>query len=252
MHSSLIPGIKHELYSQSSEAFSGLQSIKELEGHNNTPLRVFYRGIATGETFISAEDHGKVGAYKQKEYNATFVSADLTRTTKGGGPHGSYLKDNISNHPNTSNASDQMKSLLSILGLSQSKTYLSFSHDCAVTEKIKMGWDPKGKGYGLIIGAYNNIGFRKRTGYVQSVMMTIIYFPALVLIAMKVYPDPKNKNHTKAKYKCLSCDRFDWDDVSCIPSEQEGHNGFKITKEDATMLAREVTLPLIKFVLHLM
>ena len=172
LHPCLRPPDDHIIFSRATDAFAGNQSVKACEALDSTPMRHLYHSIATGEPFLSAEDRGAVCAYEQKQYNATFVSADLSRTAKGGGPRGSKLKDNLSNHLNTSNANKHMKSLLSFLGLSRSKTYLSFSQDRAVKEKIKSGWDPKGRGFGIIVGAYDNIniGFRKRMGY--SIMAT--------------------------------------------------------------------------------
>ena len=67
LHASLIPGPEHELYSQSSEVFAGLQSIKDLERQDDTPLRHFYHAIATGEKCVLAEGHRKTeGAYTQR------------------------------------------------------------------------------------------------------------------------------------------------------------------------------------------
>ncbi len=59
-----------------------------------------------------------------------------------------------------------MKSLLSFLNMLQSKTYFSFSQDWAIQENIKSGQNPKDKGFGILDGAYDNIGFRKYMGYV--------------------------------------------------------------------------------------
>ena len=114
-----------------------------------------------------------VGHTNKKNNNSVFTASDLI----GGGPLGSKLKDIMSNHLNASNGGDNMKSLLSLLGLNRSKNYLSFSQDRAVDEKIKAHWDPKGKGYGVVVGQYDNIGFRKRMGYVHFVMVTILFFP---------------------------------------------------------------------------
>ena len=114
-----------------------------------------------------------VGHTNKKNNNSVFTASDLI----GGGPLGSKLKDIMSNHLNASNGGDNMKSLLSLLGLNRSKNYLSFSQDRAVDEKIKAHWDPKGEGYGVVVGQYDNIGFRKRMGYVHFVMVTILFFP---------------------------------------------------------------------------
>jgi len=35
-----------------------------------------------------------------------------------------------------------------------------------VEQQIKDDWNPDGKGYGIIVGAYDNIGFREIKGYV--------------------------------------------------------------------------------------
>ena len=98
----------------------------------------------------------------------------------------------MSNHLNASNTGTHMRRLISWLGLSRSKTYLSLSQNRAVTEKIRARWDPAGREFGIVISAYDNIGFRKRTGYVQFVLMMILFFSVETLINMGVYPDPKN------------------------------------------------------------
>ena len=57
----------------------------------------------------------------------------------------------------------------------------------------------------MLIGTYDNIGFRKWTGYVQFVMMAILFY--------SVYPDPRNKNFDDTREQCLSQERWDWDEA---------------------------------------
>jgi len=45
-----------------------------------------------------------------------------------------------------------------------------------VEQKTKDDWNPAGRGYGIIVGAYGNIGFRKIKGYVQYTLVSIIFF----------------------------------------------------------------------------
>ena len=79
-------------------------------------------------------------------------------------------------------------------------------------------------------------------GYVQFVMLTILFYPVWDLIKLGVYPDPRSTNREEAKSKCLSRDQMDWSD----------DYRFHISEADARMLAREVTLPSIEFVLQCM
>ena len=248
LHPSLIPDDSHDLYSKSTEAFADLSSITDLESQDATPLRQFMHGIATGDEFTQEEGRR---VYQQKEHNAVFVATDILRTAKGGGPRGSRFKDLMTNHLNVTGSNEHMKKLLTYLGLSRSKTFLAISQDTVVARKISEGWSVLGKGYGIIIGAYDNIGFRKRTGYVQFIMMCILFYPVAVLIELKIYPDPK-KDIAEAKAECLSRDRIAWEDISALEPGHEGFYQFEITKDDALLLAKEVTLPSIEYVLYAM
>lgn len=83
-------------------------------------------------------------------------------------------------------------------------------------------------------------------GYVQYTLLTIGYVTTQMLIDAGVYPDPKYENPVAAyadqNYK-PSDDGCDWEDI-------KDSYVFKITKDDAAMLAEEVTLPTIQFVLE--
>ena len=88
LHSCLQPPADHVLFSEATDAFAGSKSIRACEAQDDTPMRHFYHGIATGKPFMPAWERGGVGTYEQKELNTTFVSADLSQTAKGGGPGG--------------------------------------------------------------------------------------------------------------------------------------------------------------------
>jgi len=103
----------------------------------------------------------------QKEYIASYTAAETIRTIKGGGHRSSPLKNLVSDQLTASNVRDSVINLFSWLGLCKSKSYITISSDKAVDQKIKDGWNPVGRGYGIIVGAYDNIGFRKMKGYVQ-------------------------------------------------------------------------------------
>jgi len=66
---------------------------------------------------------------------------------------------------------DSIIKFFSSIGLSKSKEYITLSLDKAVEEKIMRGWDPTGKGYGLVVAAYNNISFRKLKGCVDYILL---------------------------------------------------------------------------------
>jgi len=77
-----------------------------------------------------------------------------------------------------------------------------------------------------MIGAYDNINFRKRAVCVQYTMMCIVFFPIFQIIKMGIYPDPTNSNYQQAKERCLSRKQLDWSEVIDIPQNQEGHYNF--------------------------
>jgi hypothetical protein len=121
---------------------------------------------------------------------------------------------------------------------------MNLAQDKAVDEKIKSGWNPRGRGYGVVIGAYDNIGTRKVKSYVQFTVMAILFYSVWDLIKLKIYPDPRKKdNIEQAKSECVSWLEEDWDDL-------KKDYTFKIEKEDAALLAKEVTIPMIQFVLE--
>lgn len=53
-------------------------------------------------------------------------------------------------------------------------------------KKAADGWDASGRGYGLVIGAYDNIGFRRVKSYVQFTVMAILFFSVYDLIKLKI------------------------------------------------------------------
>ena len=148
LHPCLIPSLKDETFTASQHAYANKHSIKQLEREDKSPLRILLHGIAIGERFLR-EDDARKDSLDQRQYNASFAASDLLRTSKGGCRRGSKFKDLISDHLNIAGVSDHVRDLLGFFGLCRSRTYLSLSEDKAVNEKIKQGWDPSGRGYGL-------------------------------------------------------------------------------------------------------
>ena len=83
----------------------------------------------------------------------------MIRSAKGGGHRSSPLKNLVSDHLTASNVRDSVIQFFGSIGLSKSKEYITLLFDKTVEKKIKKGWDPTGKGYGLLVAAYDNIGF---------------------------------------------------------------------------------------------
>lgn len=54
---------------------------------------------------------------------------------------------------------------------------MDLSQDRAVNNLIKEGWDPAGKGFEIIDFAYDNMGMRKRMGYVQYMLLELLIIP---------------------------------------------------------------------------
>ena len=250
LHPYLLPTTKDKA-SQSHLTFANPHSvsINQLEAGDISPLRRFIHGLSTGKKCndISTRKEYESKPLYQKEYNSSYTAGEIIRATKGGGHRSSPLKNLISDRLTASNVNNSVISFLSRIGLSKSNNYITISSDKAVEQKIKEGWDPKGRGYGIIVGAYDNIGFRKMTGYVQYTLLSILFFSATYLISIGVYPDPKLKPEVayehpdyKTSFNCL-----DWDEV-----KDDYH--FCITPADASMLLKEVTLPTIQFVLEAM
>jgi len=161
---------RHEQDSQSHHAYAGGESIPQLERMDGSNLRRFTHGIATGLEFAEPEEDRERGAMEQRTYNMTFAASDLMRTAKGGGVRGSRLKDHLSDHLNIAGVTDRIKDLFSSIGMSRSRNYMNLAQDRAVDKIIRQGWDPKGRGYGILAKAYDNMGMRKRAGYVQYVL----------------------------------------------------------------------------------
>ena len=250
LHPYLIPPPNHELYASSQNSYTNKQSITSLQEEDQTPLRAFVHGMSTGERFFK-ERSADEGNLHQREDNASFTAVDLIRTSKGGCRRGSKFKDLISDHLNIGNVSDHVRDLLGFVGLCRSRTYLSLSEDKAVNEKIKQGWSPEGRGYGLLAGAYDNMGMRKTKGYVQYTILAVLFYNVFHLIRLGIYPDPKSTDYAEAYKKCKSRETRNWEVVKYITDRMDpDFFEFEITKEDAQMLASEVTLPSIEFVLQ--
>lgn len=190
-----------------------MASIEQLEASDKSPLRRFIHCIGTGIRFKQQGDRSEENNLYQKEYNSSFVAADQIRAMKGGGHRDSFLKNSISDKLLASNAKTSVIRFFSQLGLCKSPNYITISTDRAVEDKMKRGWDPTGRGYGLIVGAYDNIGFRKIKGYVQYTLLSIIFVPVAVLISIGVYPNPTMKPEDAYRdpmYKPWD-DGIDWD-----------------------------------------
>ena len=118
--------------------------------------------MATGKRYneaMSRENYESRPLF-QKEYITSYTAAETIRTIKGGGHQSSPLKNLVSDQLTASNVRDSVINLFSWLGLCKSKSCITISSDKAVDQKIKDGWNPVGRGYGIIVGAYDNIGFR--------------------------------------------------------------------------------------------
>ena len=164
-----------------------------LRGGDTSLLRRFIHGLAIGKQFSAPSERRDIerSTLYQKEYNSSYTAAETIRTGKGGGHRAGPLKNYLSDMLTASNVKDSVIDLFSKMGLCKSKNYITLSSDKAVQEKIRRGWDPTGLGYGLIVGAYDNMGFRKIKGYVQFTLLSIIFVSAAFLISIGVYPDPK-------------------------------------------------------------
>ena len=224
-------------------------SIGQLEAEDDSLLRRFLHGIGIGTPFKRASDRSRceLKPLYQKEYNSSYVATEVTRSAKGGGHRSSTLKNVVSDLLTATNVKDGVIKFFGRIGLCRSKTYITLSSDRAVEEKVKRGWDPRGRGYGIIVGAYDNIGFRKVKAYVQYTLLSILFYNVAYLISIGVYPDP-TLSPTEALEKSTYRNPDNGRDWSSVMSEYE----FELTDEDSAMLAREVTLPTIQFVLDAM
>jgi hypothetical protein len=83
-------------------------------------------------------------------------------------------------------------------------------------------------------------------GYVQYIMLLIIFYSAATLILLGAYPDPEmNPVDTCNDHRVKSGASLDW-------GEAKEDYSFHITETDAAMLAREMASPTIKFVLKVL
>ncbi len=216
LHPCLVPPDNHPLFLTSQSAFSGGRSIAQLEQSDNTPLRRLLHCVATGEDFQARTEESMTSPYQQCAYNATHVAANLIMTAKCGGRKGSKLKDYVFDKLSITGLSERVKDLFSSLGLCRSIKYMSLAADKAVDSRIREGWDPKGRAFGLLIQMYNNMGMRKRMGYVQYTLHILIYMTVEKLIEMNTYPNPARSDHEAACSECLSWSGKVWSDVKDI------------------------------------
>ncbi len=229
-------------HAKSNNTFSAMTSVERLEREDKSPLRRFIHGLAEGQAL--EDDSTGRGAYVQRERNMSFVACEMIRTLKGGGSrHASKLKDLISDSLTVAGVPDFIKDLFSKCGLGKSRNYINLAQDKAVDELIKRGWDPRGRGYGAVVGVYDNIGTRRVKSYVQYTVMAIIFYSVKELIDLKIYPNPKMKDDIpRAKRECLSWVEEDWE---VVKTDYE----FKIEEKDAELLAEKITIPMIRFVM---
>ena len=238
--SCLQPPKDHKLFFKSHHAYTGYQSITQLEREDKIILRRFIHGIATGLPFVESLDGGCQDPHQQRTYNQSYSAADCLRSAKGGGVCRTTLKDFIPDNLGITGISDRLKDLFSAIGLSRSCNYLSLAQDKAVDSIIRDGWDPIGRGYGIIAKAYDNMGMRMWIKYVQYTLMVILFLSVGQLITMGVYPDPSNKNYKEAKEICLSS-------IKLLESDDPEYFSVEITKADSRLMAGAVTLPSIEF-----
>ena len=158
----------------SASSFVNSGSLITLEQGDRSLLRRFLHTIATGESIFSSQ--GNSGWSFQRERNASFVASDLIRTLKGGGYYGSPLKQVISDHLYVGNVSDALIQFFNFVGLSRSKKTLSLSSGDAVRDKIKQGWSVEGKRFGMLVGASDNMGLRRKRGWEQYTNLMLIFY----------------------------------------------------------------------------
>ena len=95
-------------------------------------------------------------------------------------------------------------------------------------------------------------------GYVQYTLLILIYMPVEKLIEMNIYPNPARSDYKAACSKCLSWSGKLWSDAKDIIDDDINEDrsndyfDFSITNADGVLMAREVTLPSIEFVIMAM
>ena len=185
-------------------------SLIAQEQSDRSLLRRFLHTIGTGESIFSSQE--KTSWSFQRERNASFVATDLLRTMKGGGYYGSPLKQLISDHLYVGNVSDALIQFFNFVGLSRSKKTLSLSSGDAVREKIKQGWSIEGKRFGVLVGASDNMGLRRKRGWEQYTNLMLIFYSCEWMIEQRLYPDPKLPPEV-AWERCHSNVGKDWSEV---------------------------------------
>jgi hypothetical protein len=242
-------------YATAQSAYAGARTIAEIEADDTSVLHTFVHCLATGRPFVMrpqvVQEDGDRGK-ERRMYNCSMVATDLIRSAGNNARHGSKLKDFISDHLNMAAVSRRIIDILCVLGLAQSQTYNSLAKDCAVDGIIRDGFSTIGKGYGIVMKAFDNMGMKKKAGYVQFTLMMILCMSVHKLIQLNIYPDPTNKNIEEAKRKCLSRDSVSWLDVRLLESGHQDCFDPASRKDDGLMMARSVTLPSIQFVLESM
>jgi hypothetical protein len=239
-------------YATAQSAYAGARTIAEIEADDTSVLRTFVHCLATGRPFVMRPQEDGDRGKERRMYNCSMVATDLIRSAGNNARHGSKLKDFISDHLNMAAVSRRIIDILCVLGLAQSQTYNSLAKDCAVDGIIRDGFSTIGKGYGIVMKAFDNMGMKKKAGYVQFTLMMILCMSVHKLIQLNIYPDPTNKNIEEAKRKCLSRDSVSWLDVRLLESGHQDYFDPASRKDDGLMMARSVTLPSIQFVLESM
>ena len=166
---------------------------------------------------------GREDVIDERTYNAMHASADLLCTAKGRCYRGSKVKDFISNQNSMPGAIKKLKSIFCSLGLLSNQGYMNLSQDGAVDELVKDGWSPHGRWYGIAAKVYDNMGIRKRDGYVQYTLMVLLFFSVNQMIKLGVYPDPKRRDYAEVHAACLDRKRLSWKTVELA---KRGDPGF--------------------------
>ena len=239
-------------YATAQSAYAGARTVTEIEADDTSVLRTFVHCLATGRPFVMRPQEDGDRGKERRMYNCSMVATDLICSAGSNARHGSKLKDFISDHLNVAAVSRRIIDILCVLGLARSRTYNSLAKDRAVDGIIRDGFSPVGKGYGIVMKAFDNMGMKKKAGYVQFTLMMILCMSVHKLIQLNIYPDPTNKNIEEAKRKCLSRDSLSWLNVRLLEPGHQDYFDPAPSKDDGLMMARSVTLPSIQFVLESM
>ena len=93
-----------------------------------------------------------------------------------------------------------------------SKMWIDYSISGAVDEKIRNGLPDrlKGRKFGFLDITYNNLGEKKRKGYVQFTTSGSHFIYYCRLVEIGIYPDPNVDPNTTT---CASRVRKDWSEL---------------------------------------